>query len=50
MLCFVIGTSAGSYLPMLFGVEAFSYTSILLGAIGGVAGIFVGYKISQNFS
>ncbi|MFQ5452424.1 MAG: hypothetical protein ACE5DQ_02560 [Candidatus Paceibacterota bacterium] len=47
MLAFVIGSSVGSYLPALFGASLFSYTSVILGAVGGVIGIYVGYKLSN---
>ena len=47
MMSFVVGSLLGSYLPVLFGVGAFSYTSIITGAIGGVIGIYVGYKLSN---
>jgi hypothetical protein len=48
MIFFVIGSFIGSYAPALFGISIFSYTSVFLGAIGGIIGIFIGYKISQN--
>lgn len=47
MLCFVIGSSFGSYVPVLFGVGVLTFTSVILGAVGGVAGIVIGYKISS---
>ncbi len=43
----VVGTSLGGYLPLIWGGSAFSFTSIFLGAAGGIAGIFIGFKLSQ---
>jgi hypothetical protein len=42
----VTGSYLGSYAPMLWGGSVFSITSLLLGAVGGFAGIYVGYKIA----
>jgi hypothetical protein len=42
----VFGSFAGSYLPALWGGSIFSLSSILLGAVGGLLGIWAGYKIS----
>ena len=44
-----IGSLVGSYLPVLFGVSAFSITSIITGSIGGLLGIYFGYKIGQYY-
>jgi len=49
MTFFVIGSTIGGYGPIIFGVSALSYTSIILGAIGGLIGVIVGYKISKYF-
>jgi hypothetical protein len=43
-----IGSSAGSYLPMLWGAGLFSMSSVFWGAIGGFAGIWAGWKLAQN--
>lgn len=42
-----IGSSLGSYLPALWGASLFSFSSIILGAVGGIAGIWAGFKLSQ---
>ena len=49
MTFFIIGSAIGGYGPMLFGISALSYTSIILGAVGGLIGVIVGYKISKYF-
>lgn len=43
-----IGSIIGSYLPKLWGSGLLSFSSIILGTIGGLLGVYVGYKISQN--
>lgn len=43
-----VGSYAGSYLPVLWGGSVLSVSSILLGAAGGFAGIWLGYKIALN--
>ncbi len=42
-----IGSTAGSFLPMLWGGSLFSFSSIILSGLGGIAGIYVFYKISR---
>lgn len=42
-----IGSAVGSYLPSLWGEGMFSISSIIFSTIGGLAGIWLGYKISQ---
>ena len=43
-----IGSLIGSYVPVLFGIDSFSYTSLLTGTIGSIIGIFVGYRVGQQ--
>ncbi len=45
MIGFVVGSTLGGMVPLLWGDSAFSMTSILLSAVGGVIGIWVGYRI-----
>ena len=42
----IIGSCAGSYIPVLWGGSLLSMSSLLLAAIGGFAGIWIGYKIA----
>jgi hypothetical protein len=44
----VIGSYAGSCVPLLWGESLLSMSSIILGGVGGLAGIFVAYKISRR--
>jgi hypothetical protein len=45
-LCASFGLVAGGYVPAVWGGSAFSLASILFGALGGVAGIWVGARLS----
>lgn len=42
-----VGSLIGSYVPALWGDSFLSYTSVLLGGVGGMLGIYAGFKISQ---
>jgi hypothetical protein len=42
-----VGGSVGGYIPMLFGADALSFSSIILGMVGGLLGIWGGFKLSQ---
>lgn len=41
-----VGLFIGSFLPMLWGAGEFSFSSIIFSSLGGLAGIWVGYKLS----
>ncbi len=45
----MVGSTAGSYLPLLWGAGLVSMSSIIWGTIGGAAGIIGGYKLSKMF-
>jgi hypothetical protein len=45
MLGMVFGSALGGWLPTLFGVGAFSFTSVLCGGLGGIIGIWLSYKL-----
>lgn len=44
----IIGSSIGGYLPVLWGGSFLSFSSVILSGIGGVAGIWAGYKIAKR--
>ncbi len=46
-LCAVVGLTVGSYVPALWGASAFSLSSILFGALGGIAGIWIGVRLAD---
>lgn len=48
LLGMTIGSIIGGSLPVLFGVDAISYTSIITSSIGAIIGIIVGYKLSSD--
>ncbi len=41
------GSTLGGYIPALWGGSLLSLTSILFGVIGGVIGIWLGYRLSK---
>lgn len=45
----LIGSYAGSFLPMLWGESAFSMSSLFFSAIGGILGIWMAYKIAVKY-
>lgn len=46
MTATIIGTTIGSLIPLLWGDSFLSVTSVLLTAVGGFAGIYIGYKLT----
>ena len=40
------GTIAGSYAPSLWGSGSFSLSSVVFAALGGVAGLWLGVRLS----
>ena len=43
----IVGTTLGGLIPSLWGEGMFSMSSIIFTALGGVAGIYVGYRLSR---
>jgi len=44
-----VGSFVGSILPELWGDNMFSISSVILTAVGGLLGIWLGYKLSEGF-
>ena len=42
-----VGSAVGSYIPMLWGDPAFSMASVLLSAVGGIFGIWLGFRLGR---
>ncbi|MCX6716115.1 MAG: hypothetical protein NT077_03815 [Candidatus Taylorbacteria bacterium] len=42
-----IGGTIGGYIPIIFGADGLSFTSIICSGIGSLVGIWVGFKLSQ---
>jgi len=50
-MCYIgafIGSAIGGYIPVLWGGEMLSLSGVFFSMIGGVAGIWVGYRIGQS--
>jgi len=45
--CLAVGSTIGGYIPTLWGAGFFSLSSVILTAVGGLIGIWMGYRISQ---
>ena len=43
-----IGSIIGGFLPALWGGDYFSMAGILCSGIGGLAGIWLGFKVGQG--
>ena len=44
-----LGSTVGGFLPELWGNNVFSLSSVILTAVGGIIGIWLGYQIGKNF-
>ncbi len=44
---FFVGSSLGAFLPCLFGAASLSLWGLLGSVVGGSAGIFAGFKLSE---
>lgn len=50
-LCWIglfVGSTIGGYLPVLWGGDLLSFSSIFGSLVGGLLGIWVGYRIGQS--
>ena len=45
MLGMLLGSTIGGYVPAIFGASAFSIASVICGAIGGLLGIWLSYRL-----
>lgn len=48
MIAATAGSLLGSYIPTLFGAGLLSYSSIIGSGIGGILGIYLGYKLGNS--
>ena len=44
-----VGSTIGGCVPMLWHAGMFSFSAIILGAVGGVAGIWIAYRLSRGY-
>jgi hypothetical protein len=42
-----VGSAVGGYVPLLWGGSFLSFSSVILTAVGGLAGIWLGYKLGN---
>lgn len=42
-----VGSAIGSLIPLIWGASLLSFWSSIFGAIGGLLGIWAGYRLSQ---
>jgi hypothetical protein len=47
MIAMVFGSTLGSCIPLLWGGSCFSFMAVVLGGIGGMAGIWFGVRLSR---
>ena len=47
-LCGGFGTLVGGYVPELWGTGSFSLASLAFALIGGIAGVWLGVRLSEN--
>jgi len=45
-LCATFGTVVGGYVPTVWGDSGFSLVSVVFAAVGGVAGVWLGVRVS----
>lgn len=43
-----VGSTLGSYVPTLWGGSGISTAAVIFTLLGGILGIYLGYKIAQN--
>ncbi len=44
---FFVGSAVGGYLPALWGGSTLSLSGVLLSFVGGIAGIWLGYRLGR---
>ena len=42
-----VGSTIGSSIPMLWGSDFLSFSSVFLGGVGAFVGIWLGWRLSQ---
>lgn len=43
----IVGSTVGSFIPLLWGASELSFSSLIFGAIGAIVGIYLGFKMGQ---
>ena len=47
-LGFFVGSTAGNFLPALWGGDAISVAGFVCAFLGGIAGMWIGYRMAQQ--
>ena len=42
-----VGGTIGGFVPMIFGADSLSFAGIIGSTVGGLVGIWAGFKLSQ---
>ena len=45
MLGMIVGSTLGTYVPVWFGADSFSFASVIGAFLGGLVGIWIGMKV-----
>lgn len=43
----LVGSTIGSFIPLLWGASEFSFSSLIFGAAGAIVGIYIAYKMTR---
>jgi uncharacterized membrane protein YeaQ/YmgE (transglycosylase-associated protein family) len=43
-----VGSTVGGMLPSLWGADMFSLSGVVMSFVGGVAGIWAGYRLAKS--
>ncbi len=43
-----VGSTVGGFVPLLWGDGAFSLSAVLTSAVGGIIGIWLGYRMTRD--
>jgi hypothetical protein len=46
-ICAFVGLCIGGFVPELWGGSALGFQSLLFGALGGIAGVWLGVKLTD---
>jgi hypothetical protein len=44
----LVGSTVGGLLPLIWGDDVLSVAGIVLSTVGGIGGVFGGYKLAQS--
>ncbi|HRH33268.1 MAG TPA: hypothetical protein PK720_03990 [bacterium] len=43
----LIGSTTGSFIPLIWGAGMFSFSAVIFSALGGIVGIWIMYKATR---